>query len=223
SFLDELRRDAVAADELLAKLRADSQARTLGPEPFSDPGTGRPLRLAAVDESGVRLEPTTGSSRTATVVPFDKLASGARFASLLARAVDRSRPDQCLRLARASLLATLAFDASEIVRYQRSMPTGQATTDPPPALAADGYQAAIDAVDAATAAGADPAECAALRGRIERERAAATGLARALGAFATGRFGEAERALAELLVTGRRTVLLALASDGTTPFASEPR
>ena len=153
------------------------------------------------------------------VVAFEKLGSGARFAALLARAGAKSPSDSIL-LARAALASTLAFEVSRLIQYQRSLKLETGAAPPPPEIADDGFQAALDFVQAAGTAGGDAetsSAVASLRTRIEAERAAARKLREGLDAFSSGRYADAERQLSEFSTSARGTIVHLLAADGAPP------
>ena len=218
-ILQSAAQESEAAAALFAKLVSASERKELGAEPFVDPVTGKPCRLVAVEEGGIRLEPKGAPLTAVNVVAFEKLGSGARFAALLARAGAKSPSDSIL-LARAALASTLAFEVSRLVQYQRSLKLETGAAPPPPEIADDGFQAALDFAQAAGTAGGDAetsSAVASLRTRIEAERAAARKLREGLDAFSSGRYADAERQLSEFSTSARGTIVHLLAADGAPP------
>lgn len=207
------RGDLQAAAAMLQKLFQASTKKALGQEPMNDPITFKPARIVSVDAAGVRLDVKGAPAGSATVVPFDKLASGAFLAQLYTRAAEKNAVD-LFTLARASLAAALAYDVAPLRTYQFSMKI-DGGSPPPPSLSEEAFQIAADTTKAAAAAGAPAQACEQLLQKIEAERNAAKQWRDGLDAFAQGRFADAEKALGELLKSGRTTAAFALATGGS--------
>lgn len=217
--LAEAQSDARAFAQFLGRLLEVGESKSFGPEPFTDPTTGKAARIAGFDESGLRLEIRPGVP--GPPIPLTSLGS-AGVAALFARVAQKGPADPSLH-ARAALFAATAFDAARLVEAQRSIRLDAAPTPAPPEAHLEGYRAALEALRPDGGEWRDGSD--ALERRIEGERDAYRALHQGLTAFAAERYAEAERVLRDLSVTGEGTVVHFLASapdKGSSAAASAP-
>ncbi|MFN0205778.1 MAG: protein kinase domain-containing protein [Planctomycetota bacterium] len=214
SLFADVTSDAAAASVMFANLFAASEKKTLGNEPWTDPGTGKAGRIVSIDASGVRLDVKGTPAGAATVVPFVNFTNGGLLAQLFARVADKSASGQ-LTLAKACLYAAHLYDVAPLRKSQLSLKLTE--NSPLAAVSAndDAFREAFEAARAAQAAGAPAEEANLLIARIERERAAARSWHDGIVTFSRGAFVDAEASLSNFIKNYRNTVAFALATNGT--------